>query len=163
MEKNTYIASKKGELFLREISNYFSYIKDSNIKKNTSENISLPISIFSNGLSGLEAITKYCKEVLGLRYCQIAKFLNRDDRTIWNAYNTSLDKSQEDYSKLQSNIHIPLEIFTDRVFSVLENLSVYLKEDLNLRYCKIASLLNKNDRTIWTVYNRVKIKRKNAA
>lgn len=52
-------------------------------------------------------------------------------------------------------------IFRDRKLSVLEVLVEYLKDKKELSYHEIAVLLNRDDRTIWTVYNRVKKKRGN--
>ena len=129
---------------------------------NSEENaeIFLPINIFNNEVSSLESISKYLKETVGLRYCKIADLLNRDDRTIWGAYNSAKEKSGIESAPEGSRINIPLSIFKDRSLSVLEALAEYLKEDLNLRYCRIADLLNKDQRTIWTVYNRAKKKRK---
>ena len=68
--------------------------------------------------------------------------------------NSSLNTENNDDS-----LFIPVVMFTERSLSVLENLIEYLKDNFNLRYCKIASLLNRNDRTIWTVYKRAKRKR----
>jgi len=125
------------------------------------KNISLPISVFNNySLSALEAITKYIKEEIGLSYKQIASILNRDERTIWGAYNYSKKKMQERFLLTYSKFYIPLPIFKERSLSVLETIIEYLKEELNLRYCQIAALLNRDDRTIWTVYNRAKKKRR---
>jgi hypothetical protein len=120
----------------------------------------LPINIFANGASGLESISKYLKDDVGLRYCTIADLLNRDDRTIWGAHKSANEKLNGNLSMEKSTVKIPLSIFKDRSLSVLEALAEYLKEELNLRYCKIAVLLNKDPRTIWTVYNRAKKKRK---
>jgi hypothetical protein len=169
MKKITYIASNENENFI--FKNTFTYIASNpeensyinyNFKdKNAAKNIFLPTNIFNNGLSGLEAISKYLKENSRLRYCEIAKLINRDDRTIWDAYQNARRKSNEDFSNEASKIQIPIEIFNSRPLSILETLTVYLKEELNLRYCQIASLLNKNDRTIWTVYNRATKKKKN--
>jgi hypothetical protein len=61
---------------------------------------------------------------------------------------------------LAYNIDIPAEIFQDRNVAVLERLSEYLKDKLNLNYHEIAVLLNRDERTIWTCYNRAKKKRK---
>lgn len=130
-----------------------------NLKPSENEEISLPLSIFRNGLSGLEAISKHLKDN-GLRYCDIAKLIGRDDRTVWNAYNSAQEKDNESTVE-ESKLFVPLHIFNNRMFSVLENLSVYLKEELRLRYCDIANLLRKDQRTIWTAYNRAKKKRKN--
>ena len=59
-----------------------------------------------------------------------------------------------------SKFYIPIFVFKDRSLSVLEAITEYLKEELHLRYCQIAALLNRDDRTIWTVYNRAKKKRR---
>ncbi|MBI2005629.1 MAG: hypothetical protein HYS80_02600, partial [Candidatus Aenigmarchaeota archaeon] len=40
-----------------------------------------------------------------------------------------------------------------------ENIAAYLKDTFGLTYHAIAVLLNRNDRTIWTVYQRAKKKR----
>jgi len=56
------------------------------------------------------------------------------------------------------NISIPLSVFTDRSVSTLEAIVRYLKDKCGLSYHEIAVLLNRNDRTIWTTYNRRKKK-----
>ncbi len=60
----------------------------------------------------------------------------------------------------ESEINVPLSIFRDRSLSVLEVLVEFLKNDMELSYHEIAVMLNRDDRTIWTVYNRVQKKRK---
>lgn len=155
MEPNTYIPSKDDKkVFFRD---NFTYIPSSSIQ----ENLFVPIYIFSNGLSGLEAISKYLKEVSNLRFCDIARLTNRDDRTIWDAYNSAKKKSEGSFFVEKYQFSVPISIFNNRTLSVLENLAVYLKEELHLRYCDIAILLNKDQRTVWTAYNRAKKKRKN--
>jgi len=57
-------------------------------------------------------------------------------------------------------ISIPTAIFQDRELSVLEAIAEYLREKKGMRYSEIAKLLNRDDRTIWTAYNRAKEKRK---
>lgn len=61
---------------------------------------------------------------------------------------------------ISGDILIPSSIFKDRKLKVLEILVEWLKDEKNLSYHEIAVLLNRNDRTIWTVYNRAKKKRK---
>jgi len=56
-------------------------------------------------------------------------------------------------------LQIPLSVLQDRSVAVLESIVEYLKEEKNLKYSEIATLLNRDQRTIWTVYNRVKKKR----
>ena len=169
-DTNTYIPSKDEDF---DSSNSFSTDRASNDffpalpslgTLSSPETIALPetipASIFNHGLSGLEAIVFYLKETQGLRFCQIALLLNRDDRTIWDAHNEACQKAQGTLFSHPSSIMIPLCVFQDRGLGILEALSEYLKESLQLRYCQIASLLGKNDRTIWTAYSRAKKKRK---
>ncbi|MFH1409546.1 MAG: sigma factor-like helix-turn-helix DNA-binding protein [Nanoarchaeota archaeon] len=54
---------------------------------------------------------------------------------------------------------IPLAILRDRTVKVLESIVEYLKDVQGLTYHEIAELLNRDDRTIWTVYRRAKQKR----
>jgi hypothetical protein len=59
---------------------------------------------------------------------------------------------------MASEITIPTKIFHDRTLSVLEAIVSYLKEK-QMTYHEIAILLNRNDRTIWTVYDRARKKK----
>jgi len=68
-----------------------------------------------------------------------------------------LNNTIENQKKFQ--LSIPIEIFKDRNVAVLESLVEYLKDQKNLSYHEIALLLNRDDRTIWTVYSRVSKKR----
>ena len=132
------------------------------INKNSENDILIPVSIFTNGASGLESISKYLKDVLGIRYCNIAGILNRDDRTIWGAHQGANAKS-ENFDAADSGVKVPVSIFHDRKLSVLEAISEYLKEERSMRFCEIAQAINKNQRTVWTVYSRAKKKRKQNA
>ena len=108
----------------------------------------------------LEVICKYLKEELDFSFSKIALLLNRDSRTIWTSYNNAARKRKENLLVKESKFFIPVSIFTDRQFSVLEAIVSYLKEKFNLRYSEISVLLNRDERNIWTVYNRAKKKRK---
>ncbi len=115
----------------------------------------LPISIFDNRkLSALETITKYLKENKKLSFHGIGEMLNRNERCIWTTYNNSRKKMPEGISVKPSKYLIPADIITNRKLSVLENITKYMKEKLGISLHEIAVLLNRDDRTIWTVYNR---------
>lgn len=58
------------------------------------------------------------------------------------------------------SLALPTSIFRDRELSVLEAIAEYLKDKKGMRYSEIAQLLNRDDRTIWTSYQRAKQKRK---
>lgn len=115
--------------------------------------IMLPCSIFSTGLSSLEAAVKYLKEVNGLRFCEISVLLNRDCRTVWGAYNRANSKPHNFFIK-ETDYYIPVSIFSSRKHSMLESLTKYLKEYYLLRYCQISKIIAKDDRTVWTAYKR---------
>lgn len=126
------------------------------------QKLAIPTSIFKDrSLAILETIVKFLKEKHNLTYHEIAILINRDDRTIWTVYHRAKKKQK----KLQKIIkkptkNLPTTIFKDRSISVLEAIVKFLKEKHNLTYHEIAILLNRDDRTIWTVYNRVKKKLK---
>ena len=120
---------------------------------------SIPLSVFDNKeLSSLETICKYLKENQNLSYHEIAVLLNRNDRTIWTTYNNSKKKLPALFPISKSEYYLPISIFKERKLAVLESIAVYLKDECNLTFHNIAVLLNRNDRTIWTVYNRGKKK-----
>jgi predicted DNA-binding protein (UPF0251 family) len=118
----------------------------------------IPCNIFSSDLSTFESICTYLKDHQGMNYHKIAVLLGRDDRTIWTVYHHALHKKKQTFSGKKSELTIPLNIFKDRSLSILEHIARYLKEDHGMTYHEIAVLLNRDDRTIWTVYNRARKK-----
>lgn len=121
------------------------------------EGIFLPVSIFDSKLSPFEVIAKYLKEALGKKFSEIAALTGRDSRTVWGAY-ARAQKKNIDLKIIESEYEIPLSIFKNRKLSSLENISVYLHEKIGLGFSKIASLIGKDPRTIWTCYDRAKKK-----
>ena len=123
------------------------------------QEISIPAGVFDNDtLSSLEAIVKYLKEDLKLKLSKIAKLLNRSIKTIWTTYQNASKKMPSSFGSIPRNISIPLSIFANRSFSTLENLVGYLK-DLDYSNHEVGVMLHLNDRTIWTVFDKVKKKR----
>jgi hypothetical protein len=57
-------------------------------------------------------------------------------------------------------VNIPSFVFKDRTLSVLEVMTEYLHDNKKMRFCDIALILNRDERTVWTVYRRAKLKRK---
>ena len=58
----------------------------------------------------------------------------------------------------KQSIWIPISIFTNRKLGVLETLTKHLKEEGRLANYEIADILNRDNRTIWTAYDRAKKK-----
>ena len=57
-------------------------------------------------------------------------------------------------------ISIQIQVLQNRQLGVLEAVVVYLKDEIGLKYSEIAHALNRDDRTIWNVYNNAKKKTK---
>jgi len=119
--------------------------------------ILLPISIFKNKLSTLEIVVKYLHEHQKLTFAKIAGLLNRDQRTIWHAYQRAVKKKIR-INIVASDIRVPISIFSDRKYSALEALVAYLRDSHSLKFTEIAALLDLNMKTVWTVYRRGKKK-----
>ena len=62
--------------------------------------------------------------------------------------------------KTPSNMWIPSNVLRDNSISVLEAIVEFLKEKKGLTYHQIGELINRDERNVWTVYNRAKKKRK---
>ncbi|MBW2966577.1 hypothetical protein KY342_05725 [Candidatus Woesearchaeota archaeon] len=124
------------------------------------EEIVIPSSIYTKKLSPLEANVKYLKENLDLDYSKIAELLGRNRKTIWQAYKNSVKKKISKFKIAETRYVIPASNLKTEL-SILETTVVYLKDQYNLSYRYIAELLQRDERTIWTVYNRAmkKIKR----
>jgi len=68
-------------------------------------------------------------------------------------------KLPSDIDIIPSLIAIPVSVLSDRSLATLEAVVEYLKEVLGLSYHEIAVLLKRDDRTVWTCYQRAKKKR----
>ena len=121
--------------------------------------ISTPVGIFTNEiLSSLEAIVKYLKEDLKLKFSKIAKLLNRSSKTIWATYNNAVRKMPSPFGAVSRDILIPVSALSNRQYSTLESVVGFVK-DLDYSNHEVAMMLRLDDRTIWTVFDRVKKKR----
>ena len=132
------------------------------LKVHVKEEIKVPISVFKNDyLSSLENIVKYLRENLLLSFKQIGALTNRNEIALAVTYRNAKKKLAEKFVVTDiSPYSIPPSILKDRNISVLENIASYLKDTFGLNYHSIAVLLNRDDRTIWTVYQRAKKKKK---
>lgn len=121
----------------------------------------LPISIFRSGISGLEAIVVYLKDVKGLTIAEISTLLNRKKSTLYTTYTKAKEKLSGEIDSSDTSVLIPYSIFTDRNFAVLESLVAFLKDEMKFSLVKIATLLDKKYSTVRTVYVRHTIKNAN--
>lgn len=124
--------------------------------EHSAQNIFLPATLFSSNLSPAEAIVLYLKDTRGMKFSEIAKLINRDERSLWGNYNRAKSKGELVVEK--TPYLIPLELFQDRSLSVLEHVVLYLKDNYGLNLQTISKLLNKKSTTVWSVFTRVKQK-----
>ena len=118
--------------------------------------IILPISIFKEELCGLEAITKYLKENEGKTYKEISELTGRAIGTLGVTYKKSKSKKPEMYKITSLKHGIPISAIKNE-YSILESICYYLKSK-GFKNVRIAELIDKDPRTVWTVLNRVKEK-----
>ena len=88
-----------------------------------------------------------------MTYHEIAELLNRNDRTIWTAYNKAKIKRKVPLKTGESLVHIPISIFKNRKLTIFEAVVSYLKKK-GLKFIEIANLLKRDQRNIWTIYSR---------
>jgi|GEM_PF-4104967 len=141
------------ELLINTLGKRYNIAKENlkKLKETTLESVS--ISVFSSKLGGLESLVKYMRENLEMGFAEISEKLNRDYRTIWTAYNQSKKKKIEITLNEKDDLIIPTNIFKNRKLTIFEAIVVYLKEK-EMRYSRIAELLNRNQRNVWTMYSR---------
>lgn len=117
----------------------------------------IPLSLFKTKLAPLETVTKFLIEN-NLTIKDISIILNRSPKTIWQAYSSSKKKYSKKFTIKQEQFSVPISIFSNRKLSILESLVSHLKEVQNLKLSQIASLLDRDPRTIWTLYSRARKK-----
>lgn len=88
-------------------------------------------------------------------YNKIGGFLNGigRDENLLNALESFVQTYKEEQGK-KDNPMIPVSIFSNRELGVLEILIKCLRENFSMRHCKIAKLINRDDRTVWATYSK---------
>ncbi len=129
-------------------------------KEEKTDLLRIPVSILRNRkLGSLELVVKFLREERGLGNAMVASILGRSQQVCWSTYNNSRKKYPGRLEFKSSGFDLPVSIFQGSRLSILEAIVVYLKESMNLSYHDIAVLLSRDDRTIWTVFNRAMKKR----
>jgi len=124
------------------------------IFETSEKDILLPVTMFANrSLGVLETLVKFLKENHNMTFAEIARSLNRDNRTIWATYHKARIKAPYRLVQLPGPV-IPAKAFEDRSKSALESLVKYCKQTLQLTNPEIAKLINRNNRTVWAVVNK---------
>ena len=120
---------------------------------------SIPVSIFRKSISPLETVVKYLKENLQYKNKDIATVLGKSTQSIWQAYRNAAKKSPKPFDEKFSPYFIPMTHLKTNGFTLNELIVSYLLETFSLSYHQVAVLLKRDDRTIWTVYQRYKKKK----
>lgn len=118
----------------------------------------IPVAVFNKKLTVLESAVKYLKEEKNLSLNKISKVIGRDERNIWHTYNASKKKLPNKFSIKENENLIPASVLSDNKLSAVEAVVIYLHDNLSLKFSKIAELLNRDQRTIWTSYSRARKK-----
>ncbi len=122
------------------------------------ENTLIPVTIFSNDkLSPLETIVKYLREEENLSNSKVAILLGRSPAAIWITYRNAVKKMPERLKFSKTGIFVSTETISLGRLSVLETIA-YNLHDSGITYNKIGRLLNRDERTIWTVCSRARKK-----
>ncbi|MBN1792907.1 hypothetical protein JW826_04465 [Candidatus Woesearchaeota archaeon] len=149
-------ASAEGVNFINVLEDFLKLYKD--VMKRE-EYLRLPLSLFSNSNLGvLEVVVKTLKENYALDYCKIAKFLGRDDRTIWTSYKNAVRKYSSEFKLDESGMFVPGVIFSNRSLSPLETLTIYARDVLNMSFHELSITLNRAYSTLWISYKHGKLK-----
>ena len=151
IQSNEELVIKSFLEFLKEKCNIQSNDIIKLLKEN--EQTQIPCSIFNKKLGCLESIVKYLREEKELNYEKIASLLFRKPGSIGVSYRNAKRKYSERFN-LDSKYNLSINIFSNTGLSILENITFYLKNHYDLTFHKISVLLQRDDRTIWTVYNK---------
>jgi len=151
--------SAKGRSFSpNEVAIFEDFIQYMQQRIKHAQTDAIPIEIFrKTELAPLEAVVKYLRENLQYTYAKIASLLNRKAGPIGVSYRNAKKKLPLHFEISLQGESLPLSIFKDSKLTVFETMVVYLK-DSGLKFGAIARILNRHYRTIWTVYQRARIK-----
>ena len=115
----------------------------------------IPLSIFDNKIFSLnEAIVKYLHENLGMSFKEISLMTVKSNKTVWQLYRNSQNKSKKRIEIKKGLVGIPFEILRNKKLSTLELVVRFLKDEIGMSFNSIASRLNRDYKTVWTSYNR---------
>ncbi|GEM_PF-661295 len=104
-----------------------------------------------------ENLKSLTKKILKKYEIVVAKGKTIDTKALLNRliekYGLKPEEIIEILKKEPQILELPVSIFSKRLSS-LESIAKYLIEEKKFTYKKTASLLNRNERTIWTTYSR---------
>jgi hypothetical protein len=117
----------------------------------------VPCSIFNARLTVLQSLVKYLSEK-GEKSGDIARTLQMTTSGVWRVLRDA-KKLLPSPSLVADSILVPISLFKEGGLSATESLVAHLKERHGLRYRAIGGMLQRDERTIWTIYRRAVKKR----
>lgn len=134
-----------------EINDYI--LKKQFSKESKFEDILVPVSIFSQNLSPLEALSQFLKKEYSMKNLEISQILCKQPAAISSALIKS-EKKKFIYDK--SSLQMPLRLFNENSSNSILNIVIsYLKEN-GLTLTEIGKVLKRDPRTIWVIFNNAK-------
>ena len=99
------------------------------VEQKSEREIKVPVGIFKQKISPAEALCKYLREKKEMKFSEIARLINRDERTVWTNYNHAIEKMVEKIEiEYFENKFISVDRFVNRKLSVLESVVKSLKD-----------------------------------
>ena len=120
--------------------------------------LGIPITIFNSKLAVLESVVKYMRENLFLNYGDISRLIGRSESVVGVTYRRA-KKKVVGALNVDSADYISFGIFSNKSLSVLEVVSINLLER-GFSIKKIAKILCRDYKTVWTVLSRAQNKLK---
>ena len=128
-------------------------VLDSAILTPENNQYQIPSCIFSKDISSFESIVKFLKEGYDLNLQSIATLLSKSRQSVWRAYNRASTTHPDSFQLSDLHYTIPLEIFKQQI-PLNETLVSFLIEHYKLTFSEVAALLQRDQRTVWTLYHR---------
>ncbi len=172
-----YLNDKGKEELISELSRILDQLqKNYNLKPTDALNLAepktdIPLSVFTTTRGPLESLVIYLHVTIGLDFKSIAELLQRDYQTVWTSFKLGCEKQAIPHSSVISkevlqnislssvdDIRVPLALFSTRKLSISESLVTHLHKAHRLSYKDIGLLLNRDQRTIWTMHSRAQKK-----
>ncbi|MEA3429768.1 MAG: hypothetical protein U9R08_00695 [Nanoarchaeota archaeon] len=138
------------------VDKFIEFLKQNNVSLEKKKNYAIPVSILSNELSVTEAIVKFLREEYQLSYKKIAVLLYKKEGPIGVTYRNA-KKKFHDTLNIKSEHYIPIEVFSSK-YTLFESVVRYMHDEMKFSFKKVAELLHRNYRTIWTIYRRAEKK-----
>ncbi len=118
----------------------------------------IPLSIFSQNLHPAEALCKFLKEEVHLTNQQAGTFLGRNGKTVWGTYQRAVRKRKQPFARVAEPYVLPLSLFANSKYSILENITHYLSSTYHLPVSTIAAVLSTTPQSVRVLLHRAQRK-----